>query len=92
MKAWVFDSSIANPREPCQLESVSIDSLSKLGIERFRFDADDYDNDQGYVKFKTERGYNYQDIVTISRETLPDYDAKCASFLREHIHDDEETR
>ena len=92
MKAWYFDESVSNPREPCKLEDVTLAGLEKLGVECLSFDADNYEIDQSYAKFKSDRGYNYQDIITVSRDTIPDYDKKVASFLREHIHDDEETR
>ena len=89
-----FSENLSQPlkREPCQLEEVTLDDLAKLGVECLSFDADNYENDQTYAKFKSDRGYNYQDIITVSRNTIPDYDTKVASFLREHIHDDEETR
>ena len=92
MKAWYFDTTCTNPRAPCQLENVSRETLLSLGVEHFHFDADNHEKDETYVKFKRERAYDYQDIVTVSRESMPDYDTKVASFLREHIHDDEETR
>ena len=92
MKAWYFDSTVANPRSPCQLDSVSRERLLSLGVEHFQFDADHHDQDETYAQFKRDRGYDYQDIVTVSRESMPDYENKVASFLREHIHDDEETR
>ena len=58
----------------------------------FKFNADDFNTDAWYQKFKVDRNYDYEDTVTVSRKTIPDYDIKVANFLREHIHDDEETR
>lgn len=29
-----------------------------------------------YNQFKIDRNYNYQDIITVSKDTIPDYDEK----------------
>lgn len=38
---------------------------------------------------RVERGYDYEDTCTVSRETMPNYDEKIKSFFEEHIHSDE---
>lgn len=38
---------------------------------------------------RLERGYDYEDTCTVSRETMPNYDEKIKSFFEEHIHSDE---
>ncbi len=38
---------------------------------------------------RVERGYDYEDTCTVSRETMPNYDEKIKSFYEEHIHSDE---
>ena len=95
MKAWYFDDQQSDPRDSCKLNgspTVTLKDLERIQVECLQFNADDYENDAKYQMFKKERGYDYQDIITVNRNTIPDYNAKIASFLREHIHDDEETR
>jgi 1,2-dihydroxy-3-keto-5-methylthiopentene dioxygenase len=44
------------------------------------------------AKIRKDRGYTYNDLVTISPDKLPDYEKKLENFFREHIHYDEEIR
>lgn len=36
-----------------------------------------------------ERGYDYEDLCTVSPEKMPNYEEKIKSFYEEHIHSDE---
>lgn len=45
-------------------------------------DADKYENDPELEKIRKERNYSWMDIVTISREKLPDYEEKVRSSGR----------
>ena len=95
MKAWYFDETVADPRDLCVVRdspNVTLEDFERIKVECLQFDADNYENDEKYKKFKKERNYDYQDVITVNRNTIQDYDTKIASFLREHIHDDEETR
>ena len=63
MRAWYFDESTSNPREKCVRSGspeVTKENLEKLGLKILIFDADNFDNDESYIKFKEENGYDYQ--------------------------------
>lgn len=51
-----------------------------------------FSDDPVLNQIRSDRGYTYFDVCTISPDKLPDYDAKIRSFFREHIHYDEEIR
>jgi len=99
VQAWFMDSSDADQRLPHQLDPpqpVSIESLAKIGVLYFNINVDD----QGEFKkegapldlLRKERGYSYEDTITVSRDKLPNYDEKIKSFFEEHLHTDEEIR
>lgn len=48
-----------------------------------------YEDDPALEKIRTERGYNYQDLINVAKETLPNYETKIKSFFEEHLHTDE---
>ncbi|CBY12268.1 unnamed protein product [Oikopleura dioica] len=92
VKAWFFDEKIANPREPCQLENVSLEVVEALGCKLFKFDAENKEDCISLKKIVKDQNYNFQDEITVSREKLPEYEKKVKMFLEEHIHDDPEAR
>jgi 1,2-dihydroxy-3-keto-5-methylthiopentene dioxygenase len=55
-------------------------------------DADNLKEEGVLDKVRKERGYTYEDVIEISRDTLPNYDEKLKIFFREHMHSDEEIR
>lgn len=63
-----------------------------LSLGKFQFPVDTYQQDGKMEELKRQRGYSYEDEISISKDTLPDYEAKIKSFFKEHLHTDEEIR
>ncbi|XP_014362600.2 1,2-dihydroxy-3-keto-5-methylthiopentene dioxygenase [Papilio machaon] len=96
VKAWYMDNDKTDPRAEHQRnppEFISIEELhKKTGVELFKLDLKTYESEGVLEKIKKDRGYTYEDEITISKECLPDYDEKLKSFFTEHLHADEEIR
>jgi 1,2-dihydroxy-3-keto-5-methylthiopentene dioxygenase len=75
-----------------RLSHCSADVLTELGILAWRMNPDAYPNDPKLLAVRKVRGYNYEDIVSISPGTLAGYEDKIKAFYEEHIHTDEEIR
>lgn len=54
--------------------------------------ADLYPDDPKLAAIRKVRGYNYDDMVTVSPGTMAGYEDKLKAFYEEHIHTDEEIR
>lgn len=47
---------------------------------------------EDYEKLRRVRGYNFEDVISVAKDTLPDYENKIKAFFIEHLHTDEEVR
>nr|CAB3220160.1 1,2-dihydroxy-3-keto-5-methylthiopentene dioxygenase [Phallusia mammillata] len=95
VKAWYLntDEVLKNQKNAGLTDKcVTLDQLRDIGVEYFHFDSENYENNHDYKQLRTSRGYTYNDLITITRKLLPNYDAKVKSFFEEHIHTDEEIR
>lgn len=99
VQAWIYDEKApGDQRAPHQFtpnQEVSLDVLSVLGVLYWKI------NPAGAVEnplagrlgeIRKERNYKNHDVITISREKLPNYDEKLKTFFEEHLHEDEEIR
>jgi len=77
-----------DPPQPLSLETL----FEITGVEYFKVDADNYENDETLCRLRKERGFTYEDICEISESTLPNYHEKLKSFFAEHLHNDAEIR
>ncbi|CAL1574544.1 unnamed protein product [Knipowitschia caucasica] len=95
ISAWYMDSSDEDQRDPHQLDPnqpVSAEELQRLGVFHWELNADIYENDPELEKIRKEQGYSYMDIITIHKDTLPNYEDKLKMFFEEHLHLDDEIR
>ena len=95
LNCWYMDDSDADQRLPHQQTPnapASVAAIRALGVVSWRLDADDTENDPKLEAIRAVRGYNYQDVITVSPDRLPGYEAKIKTFFEEHLHDDEEIR
>ncbi|WAR17280.1 MTND-like protein [Mya arenaria] len=84
VSAWFMneDKSV-DQREPHQMDPpqpVQLEKLAELGVLYLKIESDDWDKDEALSKIRKERGYTYEDCITLK------------VFFQEHIHDDEEIR
>ena len=42
----------------------------------FQIGPKDYEDNEVFQKIRDDRGYNYKDIISVSTDTLPDYEKK----------------
>ncbi|XP_044022379.1 1,2-dihydroxy-3-keto-5-methylthiopentene dioxygenase isoform X2 [Siniperca chuatsi] len=104
IEAWYMDSCDEDQRKPHRLnpnQPVSVDELKKLGVFYWKFlhetahnklNADIYETDPELEQIRKEQGYSYMDIITIHKDTLPNYEEKLKMFYEEHLHLDDEIR
>ncbi|XP_067941876.1 acireductone dioxygenase-like [Watersipora subatra] len=100
VQAWFMNKDEeGDQREERQCDpprAVSLEDLKKLGVLYSYVAVDDngkYREEGGDLhRIKEERGYNYEDTITVAPDKLPGYEEKIKSFFEEHLHTDEEIR
>ena len=48
----------------------------------YQLNADEYEDNEELNKIRSERGYNYKDVITVSPEKLPNYEEKVGTYVR----------
>ncbi|KAG8445595.1 hypothetical protein GDO86_010392 [Hymenochirus boettgeri] len=95
VQAWYMDDSVEDQRKPHHLQPdqpVSLVQLKALGVQYYTLDADKYETDPELAKIRKENNYTFMDIITIRKDTLPNYEEKLKIFYEEHLHLDDEIR
>jgi 1,2-dihydroxy-3-keto-5-methylthiopentene dioxygenase len=95
IEAWYMDDSPDDQRLPHRQYPnlpCSAETLQSLGIKYWSMNPSLYPNDPKLQAIRKARGYSYEDCITVSPATLPNYQDKIKSFYEEHIHTDEEVR
>lgn len=95
VQAWYMDDSAEDQRKPHHLQPeqpVSLEQLKAFGVHSFSLDADRYESDPELAKIRQKNNYTWMDIITIHKDTLPNYEEKLKIFYEEHLHLDDEIR
>ncbi|CAL4058628.1 unnamed protein product [Meganyctiphanes norvegica] len=96
VQLWYMNSGSEDQRLEHHLTPPQLADLDQIneetGVLYWKIDPNNDDGEDNLDKLKTDRGYNYEDIMEISKGTLPNYEEKIKSFFTEHIHTEEEIR
>ncbi|KAJ2900557.1 1,2-dihydroxy-3-keto-5-methylthiopentene dioxygenase [Coemansia aciculifera] len=93
MRAYLYDNSDADPREPHDSGvSVSVKELNDINVQYQQLEGTLEQQLQVVEKLCVDRSYKNRDEINISPTLLPNYEEKIKIFFTEHIHEDEEIR
>lgn len=96
VKLWFMDNSSDDQRLQHHMSPPQFTDLEKIkdetGVLYWKIDPHSEDGKAQLAKVRADRGYNYEDLIEISKNTLPNFEEKIKSFFTEHIHTDEEIR
>lgn len=96
VKIWYINDETTDPRLEHHLNPprfLEIDELFKAtGVEYKKLNPKTFKEDGVLEAVKSFRSYSYEDVITISRKFLEDYEEKQKIFYTEHLHMYEELR
>jgi 1,2-dihydroxy-3-keto-5-methylthiopentene dioxygenase len=81
LEAWYMDDSDADQRLPHQtdpVQYVSREKLDQLGV--LQWSGLTGEDDPRLAEIRSERGYNYKDLIHCCPEKLEGYEQKIAMF------------
>ncbi|KAG0553768.1 hypothetical protein M758_12G038000 [Ceratodon purpureus] len=102
IEAWYYNpNSVEDPEEKDPTlphhfnpdQQVPQEHLETLGVLVWtELQTKDYKKNQQFQQVKIERGYNYEEVVTVAPNRLANYEQKKREFFKEHLHEHEEIR
>ncbi|KAG0589638.1 hypothetical protein M758_1G033700 [Ceratodon purpureus] len=96
INAWYYNANGEAPCTPHKYtpnQEVSTEHLEKLGVLTWtHIETEDFEKNQFLNKIKAVRGYNYEEVLTVTPGKLPNFEENTKKFFMEHLHDHEEIR
>lgn len=95
MEAWYMDESDEDQRKEHRRvpnEAATFKTLRKLGVLSWKLDPESKESSERLEAIRRVRSYSYEDVIEVSKDTLPNYEEKIKCFYEEHLHTDEEIR
>jgi 1,2-dihydroxy-3-keto-5-methylthiopentene dioxygenase len=97
IEAWYFNANDEEP--PCSPHQynpnrkVPIEHLNELGVLTWtQIETEEYETNEFLNNVKKDRGYNYEEVLTVAPGKIPNFEANTKKFYTEHLHEHEEIR
>ena len=66
---------------------------SELGVLTWtQIETEEYETNEFLNNVKKDRGYNYEEVLTVAPGKIPNFEANTKKFYTEHLHEHEEIR
>ncbi|EFJ22075.1 hypothetical protein SELMODRAFT_416854 [Selaginella moellendorffii] len=95
IQAWEYNSTDENEKLAHKYHpnrAIPLSHVHGLGILTWKLDVDNWESDTELKNIRSDRGYKYSEVITVSREAMVDFDARVKGFFKEHMHSQEESR
>ena len=97
VQAWKLAESSEPPTSPHKKspnEEITLKTLENFGIfcKKLNPGAQPYKEDPALLAYCKDNDYLFSDILTVSKDSLKDYEKTLKCFFSEHFHPDDESR
>ncbi|KAH8975383.1 hypothetical protein BDL97_01G154100 [Sphagnum fallax] len=96
IRAWYYNPTDDPPYLPHEYTPnriVPVEHLKELGVLTWtQIETEDYQTNKFLNNIKDDRGYNYEEVLTVAPGKLNNFEALTKKFFTEHLHEQEEIR